>query len=139
MFITTALTLWAFSIAEVASKPIEVMAFTDTMNTHLLPFQVAFTPRQAAAGGGAGSAEGGAGGAGWLCLRGHLIGFDGNEDCKLPQLRAFKSEMLQRRPDKITGTFPFFFCFSSHYIPYASPRFCGLVKRVCVRAVAYTV
>ncbi|KAF7969821.1 hypothetical protein HWV62_25950 [Athelia sp. TMB] len=46
IFITTALTLWAFNIAEVASSPIDVMAFTDTMNTHPLPFEVQFTPRQ---------------------------------------------------------------------------------------------
>ncbi|KZP13150.1 cytochrome P450 [Athelia psychrophila] len=57
VYITTALTLWAFSIAEVAAAPIDVMAFTDTMNTHPLPFQVAFAPRQGS-GGGSGSAEG---------------------------------------------------------------------------------
>lgn len=45
IFITTALNLWAFRIAAIPSKPLDTMAFTDTMNTHPLPFQVSFVPR----------------------------------------------------------------------------------------------
>jgi hypothetical protein len=45
VFINTALHLWAFRISELPSAPIDVLAFTDTMNTHPLPFEVKFKPR----------------------------------------------------------------------------------------------
>jgi len=45
VFINTALHLWAFRISELPSAPIDVLAFTDSMNTHPLPFQAKFEPR----------------------------------------------------------------------------------------------
>jgi hypothetical protein len=45
VFINTALHLWAFQISQEPSAPIDVLAFTDTMNTHPLPFRVRFEPR----------------------------------------------------------------------------------------------
>jgi hypothetical protein len=45
VFINTALHLWAFEISELPSAPIDVHAFTDTMNVRPLPFEVKFEPR----------------------------------------------------------------------------------------------
>jgi hypothetical protein len=45
VFINTALHLWAFRISELPFAPINVLAFTDTMNARPLPFKVKFEPR----------------------------------------------------------------------------------------------
>ena len=45
MFLNTALTQWAFNI--VAEEPIDDLAFTESANTHPLPFKVRFEPRAA--------------------------------------------------------------------------------------------
>ncbi|CCM05043.1 uncharacterized protein FIBRA_07245 [Fibroporia radiculosa] len=45
LYINTALLLWAFHVAPVPDKPINTMAFTDTANTHPLPFVTSMTPR----------------------------------------------------------------------------------------------
>ncbi|KAJ7190927.1 cytochrome P450 [Mycena pura] len=45
LFINTALLLWAFKISQDSQKPIDTMAFTNTANTHPLPFSVRFEPR----------------------------------------------------------------------------------------------
>jgi hypothetical protein len=45
VFINTALHLWAFEISELPSAPIDVHAFTDTMNTRPLPFEAKFEHR----------------------------------------------------------------------------------------------
>ena len=45
VFINTALHLWAFRLSELPSAPIDILAFTDTMNAHPLPFEVKFEPR----------------------------------------------------------------------------------------------
>lgn len=45
VFITTAVLLWAFRLSEIPSSPINVLAFTDTMNTHPLPFKANFEKR----------------------------------------------------------------------------------------------
>ncbi len=37
--------LWAFNISQDPSAPIDTLAFTDTANTHPLPFKVKFEPR----------------------------------------------------------------------------------------------
>ncbi|KAJ7145385.1 cytochrome P450 [Mycena crocata] len=46
LFINTALLLWAFRISQDSKKPIDTLAFTNTANTHPLPFSVCFEPRQ---------------------------------------------------------------------------------------------
>jgi hypothetical protein len=45
VFINTALHFWAFRISELPPAPLDILAFTDTMNTHPLPFKVRFQPR----------------------------------------------------------------------------------------------
>lgn len=45
VFINTAFLLWAFNISQDPSSPIDSLAFTDTANTHPLPFRVKFEPR----------------------------------------------------------------------------------------------
>lgn len=45
LFINTAMILWAFNISQDPSVPIDTLAFTDTANTHPLPFKVKFEPR----------------------------------------------------------------------------------------------
>ncbi|KZT11592.1 cytochrome P450 [Laetiporus sulphureus 93-53] len=45
LFINTALILWAFSITQNPSKPIDTFAFTDSANSHPLPFSVSLQPR----------------------------------------------------------------------------------------------
>ncbi|KAH8113419.1 cytochrome P450 [Phellopilus nigrolimitatus] len=45
VFINTAFLLWAFRISQDPSSPIDSLAFTDTANTHPLPFRVKFEPR----------------------------------------------------------------------------------------------
>ncbi|KAJ7660077.1 cytochrome P450 [Mycena rosella] len=46
LFINTALLLWAFRISQDSKRPIDSLAFTNTANTHPLPFSVCFEPRQ---------------------------------------------------------------------------------------------
>ncbi|KAJ7627632.1 cytochrome P450 [Mycena polygramma] len=46
LFINTALLLWAFRISQDSNKPIDTLAFTNTANTHPLPFSVCFEPRR---------------------------------------------------------------------------------------------
>ncbi|KAK7055282.1 cytochrome P450 [Favolaschia claudopus] len=46
LFINTALMLWSFRILPDEKKPIDTMAFTNTANTHPLPFSVRFEPRR---------------------------------------------------------------------------------------------
>ncbi|KAJ7267773.1 cytochrome P450 [Mycena rebaudengoi] len=46
LFINTALLLWAFRIIQDSNTPIDTLAFTNTANTHPLPFSVSFEPRQ---------------------------------------------------------------------------------------------
>ncbi|KAJ6631172.1 cytochrome P450 [Mycena sp. CBHHK59/15] len=45
LFINTALLLWAFRISQDPKKPIDTMAFTNTANTHPLPFSARFESR----------------------------------------------------------------------------------------------
>ncbi|KZT26043.1 cytochrome P450 [Neolentinus lepideus HHB14362 ss-1] len=45
VFINTALVLWAFKVLEDPSMRIDTLAFTDTANTHPMPFNVKFVPR----------------------------------------------------------------------------------------------
>jgi hypothetical protein len=45
LFITTALTLWAFRISQVADSPIDTYAFSPTVNIHPSPFRVNIEPR----------------------------------------------------------------------------------------------
>ncbi|KAJ7484706.1 cytochrome P450 [Mycena latifolia] len=46
LYINTALLLWAFRISQDSKRPIDSLAFTNTANTHPLPFSVLFEPRQ---------------------------------------------------------------------------------------------
>lgn len=46
VLINTALLLWSFSIAPKAGTVLDTSAFTNTPNSHPLPFQVAFTARR---------------------------------------------------------------------------------------------
>ncbi|KAJ7130774.1 cytochrome P450 [Mycena crocata] len=46
LFINTALLLWAFHISQDKKKSIDTLAFTNTANTHPLPFAVHFEPRR---------------------------------------------------------------------------------------------
>jgi len=45
LFINAALLLWAFNISEDPSEPIDTLAFTNTVNSHPLPFKAVFKPR----------------------------------------------------------------------------------------------
>lgn len=45
MFLNAALMHWAFKISANPSSPIDSLAFTESANTHPLPFKVAFEPR----------------------------------------------------------------------------------------------
>ncbi|TFK52811.1 cytochrome P450 [Heliocybe sulcata] len=45
VFINTALIHWAYNILEEPAKKIDTLAFTDTANTHPLPFHAKFVPR----------------------------------------------------------------------------------------------
>ncbi|KAL5527311.1 hypothetical protein ACEPAG_6102 [Sanghuangporus baumii] len=45
VFINTASLLWAFNISQDPSSPIDSLAFTDTANSHPLPFRAKFEPR----------------------------------------------------------------------------------------------
>lgn len=47
VFINTALVQWAFNIKPDPSAPIDELAFTESANTHPLPFKVIFEPRAA--------------------------------------------------------------------------------------------
>ncbi|KAJ2933262.1 hypothetical protein H1R20_g3820, partial [Candolleomyces eurysporus] len=47
VFINTALTQWAFNIKADSNAPIDPLAFTESANTHPLPFKVIFEPRAA--------------------------------------------------------------------------------------------
>jgi hypothetical protein len=47
VFINTALIQWAFNIKKDPSSPIDEWAFTESANTHPLPFNVFFEPRAA--------------------------------------------------------------------------------------------
>ncbi|RXW20920.1 hypothetical protein EST38_g4940 [Candolleomyces aberdarensis] len=47
VFINTALTQWAFNIKADPNAPIDPLAFTESANTHPLPFKVIFEPRAA--------------------------------------------------------------------------------------------
>ncbi|KAJ2917541.1 hypothetical protein MD484_g2847, partial [Candolleomyces efflorescens] len=47
VFINTALTQWAFNIKADPTSPIDQLAFTESANTHPLPFKVIFEPRAA--------------------------------------------------------------------------------------------
>ncbi|ESK91686.1 cytochrome p450 [Moniliophthora roreri MCA 2997] len=45
VFINTALVLWAFKISQDPAMPIDIMAFTETVNIHPLPFKLIFELR----------------------------------------------------------------------------------------------
>lgn len=45
VFINTALAHWAFRMSSDPSYPIDTLAFTESANTHPLPFKVVFEPR----------------------------------------------------------------------------------------------
>jgi len=45
VFINTVLVQWAFKIKTDPSSPIDELAFTESANTHPLPFKVIFEPR----------------------------------------------------------------------------------------------
>jgi len=47
VFVNTALIQWAFYIKSDRSAPIDDLAFTESANTHPLPFKVVFEPRAA--------------------------------------------------------------------------------------------
>jgi FPC/CPF motif-containing protein YcgG len=47
VFLNTALIQWAFNIKTDPSFPIDELAFTESANTHPLPFKVVFEPRVA--------------------------------------------------------------------------------------------
>ena len=47
VFLNTALILWAFNVKPDRSAPIDDLAFTESANTHPLPFKVIFEPRAA--------------------------------------------------------------------------------------------
>lgn len=47
VFLNTALTHWAFEILPDPKIPIDELAFTESANTHPLPFNVFFEPRAA--------------------------------------------------------------------------------------------
>lgn len=47
VFVNTALIHWAFTIKANPNKPIDPLAFTESANTHPLPFDVIFEPRAA--------------------------------------------------------------------------------------------
>lgn len=47
VFVTTALIQWAFNVKPDRSAPIDDLAFTESANTHPLPFKVNFEPRAA--------------------------------------------------------------------------------------------
>ena len=47
MFVNTALIQWAFNVKSDRSAPIDDLAFTESANTHPLPFKVIFEPRAA--------------------------------------------------------------------------------------------
>ena len=47
VFVNTALILWAFNLKPDRSAPIDDLAFTESANTHPLPFKVIFEPRAA--------------------------------------------------------------------------------------------
>ncbi|KAK7019021.1 cytochrome P450 [Favolaschia claudopus] len=46
LFINTALMLWSYRILPDKKNPLDTMAFTNTANTHPLPFSVRFEPRR---------------------------------------------------------------------------------------------
>jgi len=48
VFVNTALIQWAFRVKTDPSAPIDDLAFTESANTHPLPFKVNFEPRAAA-------------------------------------------------------------------------------------------
>ena len=48
LFINVALLLWAFRMTEDPETPIDTLGFTDTANTHPLPFKVVFEAREGA-------------------------------------------------------------------------------------------
>ena len=47
VFVNTALIQWAFNVKSDRSAPIDDLAFTESANTHPLPFKVIFEPRAA--------------------------------------------------------------------------------------------
>lgn len=48
VFLNTALALWAFTVKkDLAAPPIDEWAFTESANTHPMPFRVVFEPRAA--------------------------------------------------------------------------------------------
>jgi hypothetical protein len=47
VFLNTALIQWAFNVKPDLSAPIDDLAFTESANTHPLPFKVIFEPRAA--------------------------------------------------------------------------------------------
>jgi hypothetical protein len=47
VFVNTALIQWAFNVKPDSSAPIDDLAFTESANTHPLPFKVIFEPRAA--------------------------------------------------------------------------------------------
>ena len=47
VFVNTALIQWAFNVESDRSAPIDDLAFTESANTHPLPFKVIFEPRAA--------------------------------------------------------------------------------------------
>ncbi|KAF8148666.1 cytochrome P450 [Crassisporium funariophilum] len=47
VFVNTALIQWAFTVKKDPSSPIDELAFTESANTHPLPFKVFFEPRAA--------------------------------------------------------------------------------------------
>lgn len=46
VYINTAMLLWAFDIRQKSDEPIDTLAFTNTANSHPLPFKATFTPRR---------------------------------------------------------------------------------------------
>lgn len=47
IFVNTALIQWAFNVKADPTSPIDQLAFTESANTHPLPFKVIFEPRAA--------------------------------------------------------------------------------------------
>jgi len=47
VFVNTALIQWAFKVHKDPKRPIDELAFTESANTHPLPFMVFFEPRVA--------------------------------------------------------------------------------------------
>jgi hypothetical protein len=45
VFLNTALIFWSFKVKEDPKSPIDEWAFTESINTHPLPFKVIFEPR----------------------------------------------------------------------------------------------